>query len=105
MFTILANDCTGSDTESVPDLGELLESSFDPDMPDNREEVRVQEKADSIGLDLRGLSLQVIFVGHPQRGFGVGDSHNQTLALVVVVVAAAAAAAAKMTLTPAPSNC
>ena len=57
----------GSDAERLTDLDKFLASSFDPDISDNEEEVG--ENADSLGLDLRALSLQTIFVGYPLRGF------------------------------------
>ena len=49
----MANDGTGSDTESLPDLDEFLAFSFDPDISDNEEEVGGQENADSLGCDLQ----------------------------------------------------
>ena len=51
IFTIMASDFSGSDTESLPDLNKFLASSFDPDLLDN-EKVGGQENADGIGLDL-----------------------------------------------------
>ena len=64
IFTIMANDSSGGDTESLPELHEFLACSFDPDISDNKEEVGGQENADSLGLDLRVLWLRAIFAGY-----------------------------------------
>ena len=90
IFTIMAGDFSGSDTESLPDLDEFLVSSFNPDVSD-KGEIGEQENAVSVGLDLRALSLPAIFVGYLRRGFVVRDNHNQTVAI---------AAATEGTLTP-----
>ena len=86
-----------SDLESLPNLDEFLASSFDRDISDNEEEVGVQENADSLGLELRALSLWAIFVRYRWQGFRVRGNHNQTLSL--------AAAATEGTLTLSPSKC
>ena len=62
------NENYGSDAESLPDLDELLVSSFDPDISDNEEEFGAQENADSLGLELRALLLRAIFVGCRRQG-------------------------------------
>ena len=54
----------GSVTKRLPDLDELLASSFDPDISDSEEGVRGQENTDSLRLDLRALSLLASFVGY-----------------------------------------
>ena len=66
IFTIMASDNSGSKTESLPDLGEFLASSFNVDISDNKEEIGGQENADGLGLDLRALSLRAIFVEYQQ---------------------------------------
>ena len=58
----MANNGSGSDTESLMDLDESLASTFDPDISDNKEKAGGQENADSLGLDLRALSLRVVVV-------------------------------------------
>ena len=57
IFTIMVSDGRGSDTESLPNFDEFLASSFKRYISDN-EKFGEQEKADSLGLDLRALSLQ-----------------------------------------------
>ena len=56
------NENDSSDTESLPDLDELLASSIDPDISDNKKEVGAQENADSLWLEHRALSHRAIFV-------------------------------------------
>ena len=73
------NENHGSDAERLPDLDELLVSSFNPTVSNNDEEVGRQENADSLALELKTLSIQAIFAGYPWQGFGIRDSHNQTL--------------------------
>ena len=91
----MASNGSGSDTESLPDLDEFLDSSFDSDISDHEEEVGGQENADSLRLDLRALSLCAIFVMYPRQRLRVRDSHKHTLEF---------AAAAEGTLKTLPSK-
>ena len=76
----MANNSSGSDTESLPDLDEFLASNFDPDI--SEKEVGDMGECWQLRVrHLRALSLRAIFVGYPRRGFGVRDSHNQNPAL------------------------
>ena len=56
IFTIVASDGSGSYTEGLPDLDELLGSSVDPDISDNEEEVG----------DRRMLTPLRFLVGYPR---------------------------------------
>ena len=51
IFIIMTNDGSGSDMDSLPDLDDLLVSSFDANIPNNEEGVGGQEDADSLGLE------------------------------------------------------
>ena len=69
IFTIMASDGRGSETESLNDFDEFLASSIDPDISDNEEQVAGQEKADRSGLDLTAQSLPAIFVRYRRSLF------------------------------------
>ena len=69
------NEIYGSDADSLADLDGFRVSRFDADISDREEEVGGKGNADSLGLELRGLSLQHIFVGYQWRGVGIKDRH------------------------------
>ena len=78
------NENYGSDTESLPNLDELLASRCNPDTSDD-EGAGGQENADSLELEHRALSLWAILAGWRRWQFRVKarHGHNQTLALAV----------------------
>ena len=57
LCSIHNNENYGSDAEGLPDFEELLESSFNPDISENEEEVEENDYDDSLGLELTALSL------------------------------------------------
>ena len=64
----------------MPNLDELLASSFDQDISDNEEDVGGQENADSLGLELEPYQFKPFLLGTKSEDLE-SDTHGQTLSL------------------------